>query len=127
MRILNGHTIFLTDAVGAAVSMTGLFFLYSFDDFFGMPKTVVRNFMVIAGVLILYALTIYLIKPRKWKLYLTGLAVMNILYCLYTLFQLVENTGTLTLYGYAYLLIEVAVIISLAIVELKRCAPDEQG
>ncbi|MCX6318714.1 MAG: hypothetical protein NTW29_15640 [Bacteroidetes bacterium] len=124
MQIPKKHSIFLLDAIGAAVSIAGLFFLYTFDDFFGMPPTAVVYFIGIAGALCLYSWATYLIRPKNWKPLLKLLAVLNISYCLFTMYQVYEHRATLTPYGYAYLIIEVLIILLLAGYELKQSGSD---
>ena len=85
MKKLKGNNIFLIDALGAAISVIFLFLLYSFEDFFGMPKSVIKIFIFIATIFFVYSTTIYFIRPINWKFYLKIIAALNICYCLFTI------------------------------------------
>ncbi len=86
-----------------------------------MPRIVILNFILIAICLFLYSISIILIKPSNWKIFLKILAVSNILYCLLTIFQIFQNKSSLTLFGYLYFVVEVIVILILSYSELKYC------
>ena len=78
ISILKGQKIFLVDAIGAIISALSLLIPYSFEDFFGMPKSEVRIFIAIALLYSIYSTTIYLIKKENWKPFLTIIALLNI-------------------------------------------------
>lgn len=120
MKKLKGNNIFLIDALGAAISVIFLFLLYSFEDFFGMPKSVIKIFIFIATIFFVYSTTIYFIRPINWKLYLNISALLNISYCLFTIYHLHQNLDIITLYGYTYFIAEILVILILSTYELKN-------
>ena len=120
MEKISGQKIFLLDAVGAFVSIIFLFFLYSFDDFFGMPKSVIKIFLGIATVFFVYSMTTYFIKPTNWQFYLKIIAALNICYCLFIFYHILQNLDTLTLYGFTYFIAEILVILILTTYELKN-------
>ncbi|ERM80237.1 hypothetical protein P872_14185 [Rhodonellum psychrophilum GCM71 = DSM 17998] len=120
MEKISGQKIFLLDAVGAFVSIIFLSFLYSFDDFFGMPKSVIKIFLGIATAFFVYSTTTYFIKPINWQYYLKIIATLNICYCLFTFYHLLQNLDTLTLYGHTYFIAEILVILILSTYELKN-------
>jgi hypothetical protein len=120
MEKLKGHKIFLIDAVGAVVSVVLLFLLYSFDEFFGMPKCVIKIFICIATAFFVYSATTCFIRPENWRFYLKIIAVLNISYCLFTIYQILQNLDTLTLYGYIYFIAEILVILILSTYELNN-------
>ncbi|MCH8495341.1 MAG: hypothetical protein LAT57_06880 [Balneolales bacterium] len=120
MKKVSGHKIFLLDAAGALVSVIFLSFLYAFDDFFGMPQNVIKMFLGIATAFFVYSTTTFFIKPTNWQLYLKFIAVLNISYCLFTFYHILQNLDTLTLYGYAFFIAEIFVILILSTFELKK-------
>lgn len=120
MEKVSGQKIFLLDAVGAFVSIIFLSFLYSFDEFFGMPKSVIKIFLGIATAFFLYSTTTYLIKPINWRFYLRIIATLNISYCIVTFYHILQNLDTLTLYGHTYFIVEILVIMILSTYELKN-------
>ena len=59
MEKISGHKIFLLDAGGAFASIIFLSFLYFFNDFFGMPKSVIKMFIGISTAYFVYSTTTY--------------------------------------------------------------------
>jgi len=119
MEKLKGQKIFLIDAVGAVVSVLFLLFLYSFEELFGMPKSVLCIFISIAIAFSIYSTTIYLTNPTNWMFYLIIIALLNISYCTYTIYQVFKNLNTITPYGYLYFVTEILIILTLSIYEFK--------
>lgn len=119
---LKGRKIFLVDAIGAIVSVFSLLIPYSFEDFFGMPKSTVSIFICIAIVCAVYSTIVYVSKTENWKRYLTVIAFFNIAYCFFTFFHVFKNWETMTVFGYLYFLIEILIIMALAIFELRLSA-----
>jgi hypothetical protein len=117
--ILKGQKIVLVDAIGAIVSVLSLLIPYSFEEFFGMPKGVVSIFISIAIVCTVYSTTIYLTKKENWKPYLTIIALVNISYCVFTVYQIFKNLNTITIYGHLYFFSEILIILTLSIFELQ--------
>lgn len=120
MEKINGYKMFLLDAIGAFVSVIFLSFLYSFDDFFGMPKSVIKIFLGIATAFFVFSTTTYFMKKINWQFHLKIIAVLNISYCLFTFYHILQNLDTLTLYGHAYFIAEILVILILSTSELKN-------
>ena len=120
MEKINGYKMFLLDAIGAFVSVIFLSFLYSFDDFFGMPKCVIKIFLGIATAFFVFSTTTYFMKQINWQFHLKIIAVLNISYCLFTFYHILQNLDTLTLYGHAYFIAEILVILILSTYELKN-------
>ena len=120
MEKINGYKMFLLDAIGAFVSVIFLSFLYSFDDFFGMPKSVIKIFLGIATAFFVFSTTTYFMKQINWQFHLKIIAVLNISYCLFTFYHILQNLDTLTLYGHAYFIAEILVILILSTYELKN-------
>lgn len=119
ITILNGQKIFLVDAIGAIISVLSLLIPYSFEEFFGMPKEILRIFILIAIIFSIYSTTIYLTKKENWKPYLTIIALLNISYCVFTVYHVFENLNTITLYGHLYFVGEILIILALSIFELR--------
>jgi hypothetical protein len=125
----NRKKIFLIDAIGAMLSVASLVAIYFLENFFGMPKAVIIVFIVIASLFSVYSMACYRLNPRNWKLYLRMIASCNIVYCLFTIYQVVVNAKSLTLLGYSYFVIEILIILILAGYELRqtrRQLPPEQ-
>lgn len=116
---LKDQKIFLVDALGAMISVLSLSIPYFLTPLFGMPKSTLALFMLIAALYATYSGTLYLTKPKKWKPFLSLIAVLNILYCLFTAYHLFKNTNSITIVGYFYFVGEIAIITTLAILELN--------
>lgn len=115
----NNPKIFLIDALGAFLSIISLFFVYFFEDFFGMPKNTITVFICIATILFFYSTLIFLIKPKKWPIFLMLIASFNLCYCRFTIFHVIRFFEKLTIYGKLYFISEILIIISLSIFEFK--------
>jgi hypothetical protein len=113
--------VFLADGLGALLSTILLFVVASFVSVFGMPKNVLYTLMVVPIVFAAYSLSIYLINPKKWKSFLAPVAIANILYCCLTLMLVFYYFDRLSVLGVACFFIEILVIISLAVFELRLC------
>lgn len=114
-----GQKIFLVDAAGAAISVLFLAFLYSFEELFGMPRSVLMLFIFIAISFSIYSTAMYLINPANWKIYLLIIAVLNISYCIFTVYHIILNLNTLTLPGRLYFAAEILLVLTLSVYELK--------
>lgn len=119
ISIFKGRNIFLVDAIGAVVSALSLLIPFSFVELFGMPKSIVSIFISIAIVYSIYSTIVYLTNPSKWKMYLIIIAILNISYCLFTVYHIFNNLNTITLLGYLYFAGEILIVLTLSIFELK--------
>lgn len=119
MGTVKRKSIFLIDALGATLSIFFLFFLYSNDAFVGMPQPVLRIFICIAIGFFTYSFTCYIAKPLNWRLYLSTIAILNISYCLFTIYHMILHSSRITLFGYIYFIAEIIVVLTLCFYELK--------
>ncbi len=118
-NFLKPPKIFLLDATGAMISTFSLLIPYSFEEFFGMPTPVVRYFIFIAILCCIFSTTIYLLNVNKWKVYLKIITLINICYCIFTGYHLLDNLNTITVYGYIYFIVEIIIILTLANIEWR--------
>jgi hypothetical protein len=119
MNNLKGKKIFLIDAMGATVSILCLYVLYSFEELFGMPKSVLNIFMLMAMGFSGYSFTCYFVNLPNWRLYLVIIAILNISYCLFTIYHLFQNSSSITFLGYTYFMAELVIVFMLSFYELK--------
>lgn len=117
--IFKNQKIFLVDAIGAGVSIFSLFIPYTFEEFFGMPQSSIVIFISIAIVCFIYSTSVYLSKTPNWKFFLMIIALLNISYCIFTLYHIIIHRSVLTMYGYVYFISEILIIFTLAMYELK--------
>lgn len=118
-ELLKGRKIFLADAIGALISVLSLMIPYSFETAFGMPENTVITFIFMAAGCAIYSTVIHLSPIKKWKPYLMIIALINCSYCLFTAYHIFNNQDTLTLLGYCYFIVEIGIILSISLIELK--------
>ncbi|MFN5308217.1 MAG: hypothetical protein ACK5C0_02030 [Candidatus Kapaibacterium sp.] len=126
ISLIKGRTIFLVDAIGAFVSAISLLVPYLFKEVFGMPQSILTIFITIAIAYSLYSITVYLSNTPKWKSYLLIIALLNIGYCLFTMYHVFNNMNTITLYGYLYFVGEILIILTLSGFELRLSGAEKQ-
>ncbi len=120
------YTLFFFDALGAFISILCLLASYQFHARIGMPRDVLIVFIAIASTLFTYSSICYLLKPQRWQLHLTQIAVLNLSYCGFTIFKLVENSDRMTNFGYFYFCSEIAAIVFIACYELMRASKKQR-
>ncbi len=110
--------LFLIDAVGAitSASMHG-FVLAGFNEFFGMPVSVLLGFAALAGLFACYSFVCYLVNASGK--YLQPIAAANVLFCCLTLVAILWFYKSLTGLAWVYFLSEIAIVIPLAVWEWK--------
>lgn len=116
----NPKKLFLIDGYGAIVSayLLGVV-LVSLEHYFGIPPS---TLYILASLPILFAVyDFYCYRKTSDKLgtYLQGIAIVNILYCCLSLGLAFYHLNTITIVGWIYILIEILVVITLAILEFK--------
>lgn len=116
---LKSRKIFLADAIGALISVLSLLIPYSFETAFGMPANTVLIFIFIATGCAIYSTTMHLSPIKNWKPFLLVIALINCSYCLFTTYHIFNNQDTLTLLGYCYFIVEIGIILSISLIELK--------
>lgn len=116
----NPKTLFLLDGLGALLScaMLGLV-LPGFEQFFGMPHRALYPLAAIAGLFCLYSLGCFFSMPARWRSFLKTIAVANLAYCGLTAGAVVCWRRELTLAGFAYFFVEMAIIVVLARIEWR--------
>ena len=117
---INPYLLFLVDGMGAMYSaaMLGLV-LERFEKIFGMPTATLYPLAFLALLFSVYSFVCFAIKPRNWKPYLKAIAIVNLLYCILTLFLISYLHQKITLLGLAYFMLEIMVVTLLAGIELK--------
>ncbi len=112
--------IFLIDGIGGLVTATLLYALLArFEPFFGMPRSVLYWLSGIACLYALYSITCYFLLKDNWKPYLRVIALANLGYCCLTFGLLFYHAQSLSIWGFAYFLGEIAIILALARIEWR--------
>jgi hypothetical protein len=117
---LNPKKLFLIDVIGAIISavMLGIV-LVKFEDIFGMPKNILYLLSVIPSIFAIYSFICFLRVPKKSKIYLKIIALLNLLYCFITLSFVIYLYKKLTFLGVLYFVLELIIIVIVIILELK--------
>jgi len=119
-KLFSPERIFLVDGLGAAYSATMLgVMLATFVPFFGMPTAVLYPLSGAAAGLSIYSLNCHFIKPRRWQVFLRGIATLNLAYCIASVVLMNIFWNSLTVWGAAYFVAEKFVVIGLAFQEFS--------
>ena len=117
---VNEKTIFLIDGIGAVVSVLLLgVVLPALRDLIGMPVDILYLMCVVPLVYLVYdACCFWLVNHRDPK-WLRAIILANLAYCVVTAILVVGHFGDLTIWGVAYFLAELVVILSLVVYERR--------
>ncbi len=112
--------LFLLDSFGALATILFLSgILIPLESWFGMPAHILFYLSILAVVYGMYSISCaYLIK-QSWVPFIRVIITGNILYCLLTTALVFHFYPQLTILGIFYFVLEIAVIISLVIIEQK--------
>lgn len=112
--------LFLIDGLGALLSafLLGIV-LIRFESSFGIPRNILYFLSLTACALATYSLTCYFLAKKIRKLHIKIIGWANFCYCCLTLGLLFYFYEKITALGIFYFLGEVAIIVTLAIVELR--------
>ena len=117
--ILKPPKIFLTDGLGALLSAFLLcVILLKFEHVFQMPGHVLWVLLITACLFASYSLINYLLNNKK-RSYLKIIAYANLLYSCFTIGAALYYRTELTTMGLMYFLSEAAIIMTLAVIELR--------
>jgi hypothetical protein len=112
--------LFLIDSLGALVTAFFLFIvLKDFNEYFGMPITILNYLSSIAACLCIYSITCFVIIKKNWIPFIRIISTANILYCILTIGLIILYQSQLTIFGKAYFLGEIAIILGLVYIELN--------
>ena len=114
------RTVFLVDGVGALVTalLVGAV-LPTLREYIGMPRPMLRALALIAAVFAAYSLTCAATPPRRWPIYLRGIALANAAYCLVTAALLIRFAALLQVLDFLYFVGEIVVLSTLVALELR--------
>ncbi len=116
----NPRNVFLFDGFGAIVSamMVGVV-LVILNEFIGMPVRVLYLMAGLAASYAIYSLSCYFFFPENWRSFMKGIAGLNLLYCLVSIFFVVSHFESLTQLGVAYFVVEKIILILIVRLEVK--------
>jgi hypothetical protein len=112
--------VFLLDGIGAlATALLLLALVAPLEGFFKMPANIVYKLAIFAAAFASYSLCCWYVNPKQWKIYLAIVASANLLYCLLTLALVLYHWHTISVWGIAYFLGEMMVIVLLVAIETR--------
>ena len=118
--VFSPERIFFIDGLGAAYSATMLgIVLAAFVPFFGMPTAVLYPLCGAAAGLGVYSLSCHFLKPRRWQIFLRGIATLNVAYCIASVVLMNIFWSSLTVWGAAYFVAEKFVVLGLVFQEFS--------
>ncbi|MFT5777318.1 MAG: putative flippase GtrA [Crocinitomicaceae bacterium] len=116
----NPKKLFLIDGFGAILSAFLLgFVLVKLEKLVGIPTSTLYFLAALPICFALYDFYCYQKESDKLGQFLKAIALLNLVYCCLSIGIAFYHFGTLTNLGWTYILIEVLIVITLAILELK--------
>jgi hypothetical protein len=116
----NPNKLFLIDGLGAILSafLLGVV-LVKLERFFGIPSSTLYFLAVLPIFFAVYDFYCYKKERNKLGKFLKGIAIMNLLYCCLSIGFVLYHSITITSLGWTYVTLEILIVITLAIVELR--------
>lgn len=112
--------MFLVDALGALISSLSLLLvLVPLEYYFGIPVNVLYYLGAIAVCLFIYSFSCYKLIKTRWKPYLKIIIILNTIYSLLSIGLILAHYHTVKPLGFAYLVLELAVIACVIALEYK--------
>lgn len=126
--IAKPKNIFLLDGLGALLTTLLIFFvLRTFNDFFGLSKNILEYLAALALVFSCYSVSCYFLVSNNWKSFLKIICTANILYCILTIGVLFYQHQSISIFGIAYFLGEIAVIAGIVSLEIKMISEKQKN
>jgi hypothetical protein len=117
---LKPKILFLIDSLGALATTFFLFIvLRIFNEYFGMPNSILIYLSLITAILCIYSITCFFLLKNNWQPFLKAICIANFLYCYLTLVLVIQFYKKLTVLGMTYFLVEIMIVLGLALLELK--------
>ncbi|WP_452597256.1 hypothetical protein [Pontimicrobium sp. MEBiC01747] len=117
---LNPKKLFLIDGFGAILSafLLGVI-LVKFEIIFGIPISVLYILAIIPIFFAAYDFYCYRKRNQNTGLLLKGIAILNLMYCFTSLGLIFYHFNTIKVLGWTYILVEIVIVFSLAIIEFR--------
>jgi hypothetical protein len=117
------YRLFLLDGLGALLTVVLLAGLVApRQAVFGMPSAVVYPLAIAVCSYAVYSLACSLLRPRRWRPWLRGIAAANAAYCVVTLAAVAWFYPQMTTLGLAYFAVEAALLVAIAWFEWRFAA-----
>jgi hypothetical protein len=117
---MHPRNLFLVDGFGAALTaiMIGLV-MPALPQLFIVPTSICYGLAAVAMLFALYSFVCAVLLHSSFRWYFLAIGVANLAYCIATACVVCIYFQQFTLYANLYFLLEIVVIISLVIIELK--------
>ena len=117
---LQPKLLFIIDGSGAILSafLLGVV-LVRFERIFGIPSSTLYFLALPPLFFAIYDFLSYRQNPVYIGRLLIGIGIMNLLYCVLSIGLAFYHINTITHFGWTYILVEILVVITLAIIELR--------
>ena len=114
---LNPKKLFLIDGFGAILSafLLGVV-LVKFEEIFGIPSSVLYFLAMLPIFFLIYDIYSYR-KQLKIGVLLKGIAILNVMYCGVSIGLVFYHFNTITILGWAYIIVEIILVGFLAMIE----------
>jgi hypothetical protein len=114
------RTLFFIDSLGALLTTLFLFaVLRNYNEYFGIPKTILTYLAAIALCLCIYSTICYFFLKGNWKPFAIGISIANLLYCILSIVVIIFYYPLLTTIGKTYILVEIIIICTLVYIEVN--------
>jgi len=112
--------LFLIDGFGALLSafLLGVV-LVKWENIFGIPPSTLYFLAFLPCLFALYDFYCYQKDSKNLGAFLKGIATMNLMYCCLSIGLAFYHYDKITLFGWAYILNEIMIIITIVYIEFK--------
>jgi len=116
---VNPKRLFVIDGIGAVLSafLLGIV-LVRLESIFGIPSSALFVLAIIPIFFLLFDVISYYSKAEKTSSLLKVIAVLNTLYCIFSIAMAINHMDSITWLGWVYLILEIIVVLSLVMIEL---------
>ena len=116
----NPKTLFIIDGLGAMLTAILLLVVVrNFNEYFGMPKTILTYLSAIAACFAIFSTSCFLLVKQNRLPFIRSISYANLLYCILILILLIMYCYQLTIMGIIYFIVEIIIISVLAYIELN--------
>ncbi len=117
---LNPKRLLLIDGLGAIVSafLLGVVLVY-FEGIFGIPRKTLYFLAFLPCIFAVYDAYCYLRIDERLDVFLRIIAFTNLSYCFISLGLAFYHHQKLSYWGWAYILLEILIVVILVCIELK--------
>jgi len=116
----NPKRLFKIDGFGAILSAFLLaIVLVKLEGVFGIPKSALYFLAFLPCLFAVYDFYCYFKINKNLGSFLKAIAITNLIYCFLSICLAIYHSEEITILGWAYILIEIAIVSGLSFIELK--------